>query len=105
MMPPKFIVAGAVPIIGVVGCPIMKVTGSVCVPAGVLKIIEPVYVPEERPETLTLTNEYVDVIPLIGLRLSHWPPLFVVTDALHCNGLEHPCVTPVLMTLGSGDGC
>lgn len=46
------LVAG-VPIIGVVGWPIMKVTGTVCVPAVELNTIEPLYVPGFRPAIFT----------------------------------------------------
>jgi hypothetical protein len=52
----KAIAAGVVSIIGVAACPIVSVTGKVCVPTLELKTTAPVYVPGARPVTLTLTK-------------------------------------------------
>lgn len=52
----KAIAAGVVNMIGVAACSMVSVTGKVCVPTDELKTTAPVYVPGERPVTLTLTN-------------------------------------------------
>jgi hypothetical protein len=44
---------GGVPIIGVADWLMMKVTGTICVPAVELKTIEPLYVPGFKPVIFT----------------------------------------------------
>ncbi len=55
MIPLKESTGGMVLIIGVMGCPMMNVTGKVCVPLDQLKTTAPTYVPADRPVTLTST--------------------------------------------------
>jgi len=90
---------------GVVGCPMMNVTGMVCVPPDQLKSIEPVYVPGVKPAALTLTDGEEGVTPLVVPIFSQSLPLLVVTVVLQRKALEHPWLTPTLMVFGAGDDC
>jgi len=98
-------VAGAAATIGVVACPTVNVIGKLCVPAGQLKSIEPLYTPGFKPVELTFTTGLAGVTPPVGLMLSHLPPLLVVTVVLQGNEAEQPCETPKLITFPVGDGC
>ncbi len=89
-IPLKASSAGVVAIIGVVGCPMMNVTGKVCVPADELRITDPRYVPGVSPVTLTAIEGWAGVTPAVVPILSQGPPWIVVTDALQCSGVEHP---------------
>lgn len=89
----KVIVAGVMARPGIVGCPIVRVTGKVCVPTVVLRITAPVYVLGVRPLTWTLTTGEAGVTPLASsspLIASQLPPLSVIVFALQCNAVEQP---------------
>src|SRR5436309_14958014 len=86
MIPLVLSSAGEFVSIGLVGWSIISVTGTICVPAVVLKMSIPLYVPGRSPVTLTLTVGEEGVIPFVALIVSQWPPLAVITVSLQFKG-------------------
>lgn len=86
---------------GAAGCAIDRLTGSVCVPADVVKTSELLYVPGASPAMFTLTCGLIGVVPLALLTLNH----DALPVTLHFTGVVQPCELVIVIVFALGEAC